>query len=144
MNKKILINISNHPSASWDDNQKKGWDKIIDVPFPNISADAKSSDVEDLAYDYLDKIKSICKQHNTNKIMLQGEFSFVFALQQLLLFDGEYDFYFPSTERKVTEKDGVKTSIFQFAGWRCFSSHYRAVLSLNPFLNRSKFSPSAC
>ncbi len=33
---KVLINHSNHPHSGWGDKQKEGWDKIVDIPFPNI------------------------------------------------------------------------------------------------------------
>ena len=44
-----LLNISNHPSASWADEQKKGWDVITDIPFPAVSPSGDSAYVGTLA-----------------------------------------------------------------------------------------------
>jgi len=40
-----LINHTNHPSSKWSEKQKEGFDKIIDLPFPNISPTASDNEV---------------------------------------------------------------------------------------------------
>lgn len=75
---KILINHSNHPSEKWNVRQKKGWDKIIDLLFPNIDPGIDTDEVGKIALENFKKIREIAVQETTkNKdatiyVMLQG------------------------------------------------------------------------
>ena len=118
-----LINLSNHPSDKWSEEQKKMWEDIIDIPFPNIEPESSAEEVENIARKYVYKIGEAIIKHNFsvrhNYIMLQGEYSFCYTLA-FLLRDSISDFTFaiPTTERTVVEKDGVKSSVFKFVKWR--------------------------
>jgi len=124
---KKLINLSNHPSANWELEQKAGWDEIIDIPFPNVAPNASEEEVIELAAELLKKIKNT----GVKNIMLQGEFTLVFALQQMLIEEGFYNFFFPTTERKVVEQNGIKTSVFKFVRWREMGFHKRVVFNID-------------
>ena len=138
---KLLLNISNHTSNKWSDKQKEGWDKIVDIPFPQIDPNATIKDIHNLVADYLKEIIDNVLIESDNiidgiddfnhpietSIMLQGEFSFCYLLFQLLMNNSPTDFGFdiviPTTERKTIEtvnSDGTvsKTSIFEFVQWR--------------------------
>lgn len=119
---KILINHSNHPSSKWEETQLHGWDKIIDLYFPNVEPELDTNDkkFKKLIIDNLDKILQIQRENPEYSIfiMLQGEFSYCFLLFQRLKEYG-FNIAIPTTKRLVTENpDGSKTSKFQFVRWR--------------------------
>lgn len=79
----VFINLSNHPSGKWDEEQKKAamhYGEIIDIPFPEIPAQADEREVEELADQYLDQIL----QHKCGAVMVQGEFTFTYHLVKQL------------------------------------------------------------
>ena len=43
---KILLNISTYPSRKWSEEEKKGWNKIIDIFPPKITPEMKVKEVE--------------------------------------------------------------------------------------------------
>ncbi len=126
LNMNILINLSNHPSNNWSDAQKAGWDDIIDLVFPQIPANISEIEVGDkYVIPFIQKLenwaKGLKKKGSELNIMLQGEFTFCYLLRDCL--SGKWNFYIPTTERKVIEKhkeDGSveKTAVFQFVRWR--------------------------
>jgi len=112
MNK--LLVISNHPVNKWSDKQKEGWDVIEYIPFPNIPATMSKNDVLDLA-DGL--VSQIIRDYQEHTVSIQGEFSLTCSVVCRLANAGR-KIVFPTTERVVEEKDGVKTSTFKFVRWR--------------------------
>lgn len=121
---KILINHSNHPSSKWEGTQLHGWDKIVDLPFPDVSPELDTNDekLRKLIIDNFDKILQIQRENPEDSIyiMLQGEFSYCFVLFQRLK---EYGFKIaiPTTKRLVSENpDGSRTYRFEFIRWRIF------------------------
>lgn len=135
---KKLLNLSNHLSINWSDDQKGEWDEIIDIPFPNVDPNMNEEEVILLAKDFANRIK----ETNITNIMLQGEFSFVFILQQLLIEEGGFKFFFPTTERVVVEeKDGVKKSVFKFVRWRQISFHRRITFNIDGILQTTGCTP---
>ena len=118
--KRILINVSNHPSSSWSDEQKFGWDKIIDIPFPEIDPSMEMSDIHNLANKVYGQIEEICKNKSPGDyigVMLQGEYTFCYVLFLKLI--SLVDIYVPVSRRNVVENpDGSKTVKFKFDGWR--------------------------
>jgi len=110
---KLLV-ISNHSIDKWDDSQKLGWDIIDYIPFPNIPASMTKDKVIDIADDLCCKIVRDYPEHI---ITIQGEFSLTCAVTSRLSNAGREPI-FPTTERIVEEKDGVKISVFKFVQWR--------------------------
>lgn len=121
-----LLAITNHNPEKWDEEQKKGWDEIIFVPFPNIPSELDTESVAEIADEIYDIVMSFYRkcddEYVSGYIMLQGEFSLC-----KLVFDKLHKenvkWAFPTTDRKVIEKineDGTvtKTSVFQFVRWR--------------------------
>lgn len=49
---KLLLNLSNFRSTNWTEEQKQGWDKIIDIKFPTINWEIDS--LENLRKCYID------------------------------------------------------------------------------------------
>ena len=121
MSKKLLV-ISNHEPSKWSEKQREGWDDIQYFPFPNVSP---QKGVAEIITDEVSKIcgeigrfYSTCDEDGSEGfVTLQGEFTvckYVFDA----LHGENVKFIFPTTERKVVEKDGTKTSIFEFVKWR--------------------------
>ena len=61
MNRKLFINLSNHPSDKWSEKQIKAVkelvndEPIVDIPFPQIEPEMSSEDVVLLAKEYFYK-----------------------------------------------------------------------------------------
>mgnify|MGYP006892263374 FL=1 len=115
----MLLNLSNHPSDLWSENQKKiavkSYGAISDLPFPAISPEWDTEQVMDLAEEYLMKVtayKDILAVH------IQGEFTFTFALVHMLQ-NANIKCIVSTTKRIVhMKKDGSKISRFKFIQFR--------------------------
>ena len=166
--KKCFINISNHPSSGWSEEQKAEalqWGapeitaccaaavvesedgesifcakcgaaepattcKVVDIPFPAIPPEADMDVVRRMADDMFKEILAV---DNTwyaanfrGAVHLMGEQSFCFALASLLIEAG-ITVLVSTTAREAVVKDGVKTSIFKFVGFRALNPRRPAV-----------------
>jgi len=130
--KKILVNCSNHPSTRWSEEQRQGWDVIVDVPFPDVKPNWDTLD-----RGYLDTLADLRKaiimafedarqagEDAEEYLMLQGEFSLCYTLfgERHVTFP-RVRFVVPTTERVSVEEtlpDGTtkKTQVFRFVRWR--------------------------
>jgi len=127
--KVVAINLSNHPSDKWSQEQRdafytlatKDYPKdvefqIVDIPFPLVKPDLSVLDVKLLATEILKKLTDY--NYNYKFIMIQGEFSLTFMLVYELLQLGKVPVV-ATTERIITEeKDGQKISVFKFVRFR--------------------------
>lgn len=80
---RVFINLSNHPSSKWDKNQTeaaRSYGEIVDLPFPEVPAQADENDVEELALEYMDRIM----EYRCEAVMVQGEFTLTYRLIKLL------------------------------------------------------------
>lgn len=121
--KKLLVNLSNHSSDKWSAEQKSEWDKIIDIPFPNIPLEA---DVCEVVAKYVtpiaEQLGKIVRDYEDEfnlYLCLLGEYTFCYALLLKIYEYGDYMYVIPTTARIVEEKindDGTteKISIFKF------------------------------
>lgn len=120
MNKKsqkLFINLSNHPSAEWNDSQIDAAlqyaDQIIDIPFPVVDPQMDEVGVLNLAEKLTEKILSM----GPSAVMCQGEFGLSYAVIKRLLDRGIIVLY-ACSERKVTSTGNVKTVQFDFIQFR--------------------------
>lgn len=118
-----LVVISNHPVDNWSAEQKKGWDKIIYVPFPNVPPEADEVEVRDMAADLLQKNEEDIVA--SGNVSIQGEFSFTITFIDMVRkqYGTKISFWVPTTKRVVLEKvtpsgETKKESIFSFVRWR--------------------------
>jgi len=124
--KKLLFNISNHPSQEWEEKQREGWDQIIDIPFPSISPNMSMGEVWDLGVNIRASIHDLVRKEEFGYllwypiyVMVEGEFSLTFAITELLRQSGWFVILaFPTSER-IVEPDGRRQ--FKFTGWRFVS-----------------------
>jgi len=128
----MFINISNHPSSRWDEKQleaaKSLGGRVFDLPFPQVDPSASSEEVAELAKKTMSQIWDIIKENMTTTDTESDDFEsvvvHVMGEQVLcwhllcLLKDRRIPAVASTTERKVEEKDGVKTSVFQFVQFR--------------------------
>jgi hypothetical protein len=113
----MLLNLSNHPSTAWPQNQLASasrWGEVQDLPFPQIDPSAQQGDIEELAHKFLRLILEI----KPNAVHLMGELTFTFKLVQLLKSHGIT--VLASTTHRTTEvrPDGTKISKFEFVQFR--------------------------
>ncbi|HCI74468.1 MAG TPA: hypothetical protein DHV42_08045 [Lachnospiraceae bacterium] len=114
----MIINLSNHPHASWQEKQLRAaqaYGKVIDLPFPQILS---TTDVESIALDLLNQIREM----KPDAVLVMGEFSLVFMMVDALLDDG-IPVLTAASNRSTVEKreaDGriVKVAHFDFVGFR--------------------------
>jgi len=122
---KLFLNISNHPSKSWDVSQKEAVKSLFlgneieywDIPFPNIPPQANLGEVKEICSTVVEQVKALKGDDDEVIALCQGEMTSLFylvpALQALNI-----KVYAATTERVVAEKDGVKTSVFKFCKFR--------------------------
>lgn len=121
----MLINITNHPSNMWSENQinaAKKYGEIFDMPFPNIDATANEKQISKLADQYLQKILNISKEKSIT-VHLMGELTFTYALLKRLQQHGIC--CVASTSCRIVKKEtsGHKEDVyFEFERFRIYES----------------------
>ena len=126
MMKKLLINVSNHPSSKWEEGQKQGWDVIIDIPFPSVDPSSSEEEVKKMASDLHEAIFKIALEKGGEfdyYVMLQGEFSLCYMTYEKLRREGFFKIALPTTSREAVEEttstgETIKKSVFRFIRWR--------------------------
>lgn len=113
----MLINLSNHPSHLWSEKQKKiaieQYFEIVDLPFPQINPSISS----DLLQQLVEKFELKVRKLNPKTVHIMGELVFTFRLVNRLQNIG-IPCIASTTERNTIEKNGIKTSVFEFVQFR--------------------------
>jgi hypothetical protein len=124
----MLINLSNHPSSNWSEEQKRAaveqFGEIMDIPFPTIAPEADIDAVLATANEYTDKCVELLKNENNDKsaVHIMGEMTFTYNVVRYLGHQG-IDAVASTTQREViVEANGQKTSVFRFVQFRGYSS----------------------
>lgn len=122
---RLFVNVSNHPSTGWADEQREAAlrtaDQIVDLAFPPVPADADSSTVWRMAREYADRIFAMrTESTDVAAVMVQGEFTFVYALVRLLSGTGIPCLAATTERRTVDLGDGRKVAQFQFVRFRAY------------------------
>lgn len=128
----MLINLSNHPSSNWSEEQIKSaaeqFGTITDLPFPHIDPAADSESIVDLAVLYRDKCLDIFSENGLNithkscAVHIMGEMTFTYNLVRSL---SEFNVKtVASTTYRVVEDDGkgTKISVFKFSRFRAYNA----------------------
>ena len=119
--KKTFLNISNHPSNMWNENQMAAagiFGEVRDLKFPAVDPMADEEDVAALAAEVFD----CAMKQNPAAVMCQGEFTLSFQLIRMFLEAG-IPCVAACTARVAHEEvgpDGIsrKTSTFEFVKFR--------------------------
>lgn len=117
----MLINLSNHPSNKWSEEQKstalKQFGNIVDLPFPAVDADANESYIAALAAECVQKVFEIGDK-NTFTVHVMGEMTLTFAIVKRLQ-NNNVKCVASTTQRDVVEDaDGTKLTLFRFIKFR--------------------------
>ena len=118
-----FINHTNHPSSRWEEGQRRAVGKdrtIIDWPFPSIPADGGEEEVRRLAEENARTILA----YRPSAVLVQGEFSYTFALVSILKEAG-IPTLSACSERHVSERtdengETVRESRFAFRRFRTY------------------------
>ncbi len=116
----MLLNLSNHPSAKWPENQIQAasqYGGVTDMPFPHIDPEADTDQVRQLAEQYEVKIRQMT---DVRAVHIMGELTFCFALIPMLQNAG-IPCVASTTARDTLEHDGIKTSVFRFIRFRAYT-----------------------
>ncbi len=117
----MFINLSNHASDKWSENQKRVAEEcgeIMDITFPEIDPYGDESYIDRLVDEYFD----IVMKYGNPVVMLQGEFTFTYRLIQRLK-NARIKVVAACSERKTVEfvdENGIssKKSLFEFVRFR--------------------------
>lgn len=119
----IFVNLSNHPSLKWCQEQKAAVNtivpnaQIVDYPFPSVSSSLSETQIIKLAEHLADEISSL----EPSAVMCQGEFGLTFCLVTILKKKGIKTVYSCSERRtteRQTERGTEKVSTFIFVKFR--------------------------
>lgn len=119
----MLINLSNHPSATWSEQQKQvaveQFGEVVDMLFPAIDPAIDEKVIEILAKDFLEKIKQVADDNHAMPVVhLMGEYTFCFALINKLKDEGIEAVVSTSHRDTQINDDGSKTIRFNFVRFR--------------------------
>ncbi len=114
----IFINLTNHPSAGWSEEQLKAaqqYGEVVDFSFPNIEPYFTSKEVNELAEITVEGINDL----DTHPVVhIMGEMTFTYAVVSRLKALG-ITCVASTTERLVKMMpDGRKISEFKFVQFR--------------------------
>ena len=111
-----FLNISNHPSARWDEKQKQaalsfGAGEIVDIQFPNVPPTSTERELEELCR----LITGTISQQDIVHVM--GEMGLTYKIVSVLRAK-QVETFHSTTERIVEEVDGKKVVRFEFVQFR--------------------------
>lgn len=113
----MLINLSNHPFAQWDKEQKdranKLYGKTEDMQFPAVDPFADTEKIATLAQDYANKILML----SPTAVHIMGENTFCFALISILQRAGVICIASTTWRDSIETAEG-KISRFRFVRFR--------------------------
>lgn len=114
----MFINLTNHPSSGWSEEQLKAaqeYGEVIDLTFPNIEPHFTSKDIHELADT---TVKGIMELDEQPVVHVMGEMTFTYAIVFRLKAKG-ITCVASTTERIVKMMpDGKKISEFKFVQFR--------------------------
>lgn len=122
----MLINLSNHKSEFWSkeqiDEALQKFGSIKDLDFPDVNPQADTSEVNELAGYYFNKIKEVISQSKepNNAVHIMGEFTFVYLLLEML--KQENILSICSTTKRISDtiSSTKKISQFEFVRFRAY------------------------
>ena len=119
----LLVNLSNHPSGCWSDEQQQAALKLApeirDLPFPVVPPEADAEAINALADEVVARL--MAEAPGATHAMVQGEFTLAHALVRKLQQIGIVCVA-ATTRREVVEQTGAtRTTRFNFVRFREYS-----------------------
>lgn len=124
----MLINLSNHPYATWPENQLYAAEEfggITDLTFPSVDPWAEPEQIDVLAQKYeikLRKLRAKGGDFDRFAVHLMGELTFCCALVKKLQKNGIKCVASTTTRRTTVQANGAKISHFEFVRFREYSN----------------------
>ena len=134
----MLINLSNHPSAQWDETQQLAaarYGQLTNLPFPHIDPEGGQQYIRNLVLEYLRNIESLYEKFQLQAINsppaedsvgfyvhIMGELTFCFALIARLQRAGITCLASTTRRETIVNGDGLKISRFEFVRFREYIS----------------------
>lgn len=119
----MLINLSNHPSPRWSDEQKhaaSNYGDIVDIDFPSVDPAADSDAIATLAQQYFATVLTHLQANpEPHAIHVMGEMTFTCAFVMLAQARG-LTCLASTSSRNVVEYGGEKHVRFQFIRFRSY------------------------
>ena len=116
----LFINLSNHPSSQWGEDQlaeAKKLGEIVDMEFPAVNPCAATIELDEMAQKLVDDIRKLAGENNIT-VHVMGEMSLTYKVVQKLISWG-IRCVCSTTQRIVTEDaDGRKVTEFHFEQFR--------------------------
>ena len=119
----MLINLSNHPSHSWTDQQvaqaRDVYGSVTDLPFPLVDPTLDEDQVQVLVDEFVAQCMALLPGNSDDSaIHIMGEMTFTVAFVTRMLEQG-VPCIASTTERIVKElQDGVRETRFHFVRFR--------------------------
>lgn len=128
----VFVNHTNHPSSTWTEAQRQAasvWGEILDLPFPNVPAEAKEEEICRLTREQAGYIVSL----HPAAVLCQGESCYTYAMVDSLLHQG-IRVLAACSQRQVREyrtADGQlrRDSAFEFVQFREYSGTVNKAVS---------------
>lgn len=122
MKSPLFINLTNHPSAEWKQEQlaaAEPFGKIVDISFPAVSPEATTEEIHQLADKLVEDVLKTAKDANVITVHVTGEHTLTYALVTRLKAKS-IKCVASTTPRGNPEMlpDGTKTSKFGFVQFR--------------------------
>ncbi len=116
----LFLNLSNHPSNDWSEEQVKAaqvYGEIEDMEFPKVCPKASEEEIEQLVDDYADRILDLSEEKDVT-VHVMGEMTFTMGLVSRLTEQGIRCVASTTTRDTIDKGNGVKESQFQFVRFR--------------------------
>ena len=117
----MFINLSNHPSDQWGEEQRKAaeaYGRIIDLPFPDIAPSFDKELVRQMAEFTVFNITSNLTGAMQPVVHIMGEMTYTYAVVSLLKAKGIKCVASTTERNTVMTPDGKKISEFKFVQFR--------------------------
>lgn len=111
-----FVNFTNHPSNQWEPAQRRcamEYGEIVDLPFPEVEAEADEAVINEMADSYVRKILNL----QPGAVLCQGEFSLAFQVTVMLKAQG-ITVLAACSRRAVKVCGNKKEVLFQFVRFR--------------------------
>ena len=117
----MFINLSNHPSSEWSEEQMAAavaiGGEVVDIPFPEVDPNADEVEIDRLGYKCVERIVLVGGLGG-QIVHVMGEMTLTHNILERLHYL-HIRCYASTTERNVTiNADGSKTSTFRFVRFR--------------------------
>ena len=121
--KRVLLNISNHPTETWNEMQRWGWGIIDNVPFPHVGAELSTDEVRTMADAIVNAITERLRFYPSDTyevaVYVAGEYTLsymvVLDLVEIVRSHDNVHVVVPASDR-IINKDGSRE--FVFLQWR--------------------------